>query len=96
MESLFKVIDKKKQVKLQASSSSQPTGATGGKSNPKSQDNNESEVNEGETQSMLLSQPSFVKEPPKKEKIPLQHTKRGKLLDTAAAFVGLPHVCSDE
>ena len=29
-------------------------------------------------------------------KVPLAETKRGKTLDRAAAFIGLPHVCSSQ
>jgi len=46
-------------------------------------------------QSMVSSQPSFTKEKPK-QKIPLADTRKGKILDTAAAFIGLPHICSNE
>ncbi|KAK5166317.1 uncharacterized protein LTR77_008578 [Saxophila tyrrhenica] len=52
-------------------------------------------VKEADSQSMLSSQPSFTKEQPKK-KVPLADTRKGRILDTAAAFVGLPHVCSNE
>jgi hypothetical protein len=47
---------------------------------------------------MLSSQPSFTKEKQKEEKkkVPLADTRKGKILDTAAAFIGLPHVCSNE
>ncbi len=50
---------------------------------------------------MLSSHPSFVKDPagPSQKKpsdwLNPNH-KKGKFLDTAAAFVGLPHIISNE